>query len=119
MSVKIIDFAKRVNSEGKEFFALILMGGITLIKSSISGNYYASAWKTSITSTFSESVCKTLVGQTLPGVIERIEVEPYPFKIPTTGETIMLTHKYRFNAEPNNPTMEEVVFGPEAETVTA
>jgi hypothetical protein len=45
--------------------------------------------------------------------VTKVESEPYEYKIPSTGETIMLTHKYRFDASPNTTTMEEVVFTPE------
>ena len=110
--VTISGYRKRKNAEGIEFCALILMGGIELIRSTITGQYYATAWKTSITSTFPEEICKHLVGEKLPGTIEKIETEPYEYAIPSTGECITLSHKYRFNADPNSPTMEEVVFMP-------
>lgn len=47
--VTIIDYTKRQNAEGKEFFVLNLMGGVELVKSTKTGNYYATAWKSSIT----------------------------------------------------------------------
>ena len=112
--VTIIDFKKAVNAAGKEFYLLILMGGVSFVKSTITGNFYATAWKTSITSTFTEDVCKTLIGTKLPGEIEKVDAEePYEYKIPTTGETIILHHKYRFNPVPNTLSMEETVFQPE------
>ena len=111
--VTIIDYSKRQNAEGKEFFTLNLMGGVELVKSTKTGNYYATAWKSSITSTFNEEVCKSLVGTKLPGTVQKIECEPYEYALPTTGEIIMLTHKYLFNPSPNTATMEEVVFTPE------
>jgi hypothetical protein len=111
--VKVIEYQKRKNADGKEFFALILMGVVEFIKSSISGNYYATAFKSSITSTFNEDVCKSLVGKSFPGMVEKITVEPYEYKVPSTGETIMLQHKYRFNPEPNSPSMEEIIFAPD------
>lgn len=111
--VTIIGYTKRQNAEGKEFFTLNLMGGIELIKSSKTGSFYATAFKSSITSTFNEDVCKSLIGTKLPGIVTKVESEPYEYKIPSTGETVMLTHKYRFDASPNTATMEEVVFTPE------
>jgi hypothetical protein len=111
--VTIIDFKKAVNSTGKEFFLLILMGGVSFVKSSITGNFYATAWKTSITSTFTEEVCRSLIGTKLPGEIEKVEAEPYEYVIPTTNETVVLYHKYRFNPTPNALSMEETVFQPE------
>jgi len=111
--VTITGYTKRQNAEGKEFFTLNLMGGVTLVKSSKTGNYYATAWKSSITSTFDEDVCKSLIGTTLPGIVTKVESESYEYKIPSTGETVLLNHKYRFDASPNTATMEEVVFTPE------
>ena len=113
--VTIIGYTKRQNAEGKEFFTLNLMGGIELIKSSKTGNFYATAFKSSITSTFNEDVCKSLIGSKLPGTVQKIECDSYEYAIPSTGEIVMLTHKYLFNPSPNSATMEEVVFSPEAQ----
>ena len=111
--VKVIEYQKRTNAEGKDFFVLILMGAVEFIKSSISGNFYASAFKASITTTFNEEICKGLVGRSLPGIVERVTVEPYEYKVPETGETIMISHRYVFNPIEKQQTMEQVVFGPE------
>ena len=113
--VTITGYTKRQNAEGKEFFTLNLMGGIELVKSSKTGNFYATAWKSSITSTFNEDVCKSLIGTKLPGTVQKTECESYEYAIPSTGEIVMLTHKYLFNPSPNAPSMEEVVFTPEAQ----
>ena len=113
--VTITGYTKRQNAEGKEFFTLNLMGGVELVKSSKTGNFYATAWKSSITSTFNEDVCKSLIGTKLPGTVQKIECEPYEYALPSTGEIVMLTHKYRFDTSPNTPSMEEVVFSPEAQ----
>ena len=47
--VTISGYRKLTNADGKEFCALLLMGGIELIKSKTTGQYYATAWKSSIT----------------------------------------------------------------------
>jgi hypothetical protein len=112
--VKIVDYKKRQNTEGKDFFTLGLMGDLEFVLSGITGNYYATAFKGSITTTFNEDTCKSLVGRTFPGTIERIEVDPYDYKVPETGETVVLTHKYRFTPQQKQPSVESVVFGPEA-----
>ena len=113
--VTIIDYTKRQNAEGKEFFTLNLMGGVELVKSTKTGNHYATAWKSSISCTFNEDVCKSLIGSKLPGTVQKIECEAYEYALPSTGEIVMLTHKYLFNPSPNAPSMEEVVFTPEAQ----
>jgi hypothetical protein len=110
--VKITDYNKRQNAEGKEFFTLSLMGDVEFVKSSISGNFYATAFKGSITTTFNEETCKGLIGRTFPGQIERFDCEPYEYKLPI-GETIILQHKYRFNPLQKEPSVEQVIFGPE------
>ena len=43
--VTIVDYSKRPNSEGKEFIALVLQGGLELVKSQKSERYYATAKK--------------------------------------------------------------------------
>ncbi len=68
--VTIVDFVKRKNSEGEEFNALILQGGIELVKSRETGRYYATAKKTSITSTFDDAMCQSLIGTQIPGSVQ-------------------------------------------------
>ncbi len=114
--VTITDYSKRQSLDGKEFFTLNLMGGVELVQSKTTGSFYATAWNASITTTFNEDVCRSLVGKTLPGEIQRVEVAPYHYNIKETGEVITLHHKYRFNASPNSPSMEQAVFEPEMAT---
>ena len=92
--VKIVDFVKRTNKEGEEFNALILQSGIELVKSHETGRWYATAKKTSITSTFSDAMCQSLIGQEIPGTVQRIETEPYEFTVKDTGEVLTLTHRW-------------------------
>ena len=105
--VTIIDFVKRENNEGKEFNALILQGGIELVKSKETGNYYATSKKASITSTFDDTTCANLLGQQIPGSIQRVETEPYEFIVKDTGEVLTLTHRWVYLKE--GETVEEKV----------
>ena len=50
--VTVVDFAKRIASDGREFIALILQGGLCLVQSKNTGNFYATVKKCSIPSTF-------------------------------------------------------------------
>ncbi len=106
--VTISDYSKRVNSDGVAFFALILQGGLELVKSQQSGRYYATAKKASLPSTFSEEMCKTLIGQQLPGSIMKVECEPYEFAVPETGEIVTLSHRWEYSKEAES--IEETVF---------
>lgn len=93
--VKIVDYKARISMEGKPFFALVLQGGIEIVKS-VSGNTYATAKSCSMPTTFSEEICHSLIGSELPGRIERVETDPYEYTVPETGEVILLTHRYEY-----------------------
>jgi hypothetical protein len=105
--VKIVDFVKRQNREGVEFNALILQGGIELVRSKESGNYYATSKKASITSTFDDATCQNLIGQQIPGSVQKVESEPYEFTNKETGEVLILTHRWVYLKE--GETIEEKV----------
>jgi hypothetical protein len=111
--VTIVGFQKRTNAEDQEFHVLVLQGGIELIKSSESGNFYATAKRATITSTFNDVMCRQLIGKKLPGKVERVPCEEYEFAIPGSDEVIKLSHTYRYDAEPASA--EEHVFQPEQE----
>ena len=115
--VRIIDYKERTNSEGETFFALILQGGLELVKSQETGRYYATGKSASITSTFTEEVCQSLIGQEIPGSIKKVECEPYNFTIENPGEVVELSHRWEYFKE--GDTMEEVVFEGKPEAVGA
>jgi hypothetical protein len=105
--VTIIDFVKRKNLKGEEFNALVLQSGIELVKSHETGRYYATAKKTSITSTFDDATCRSLIGIQIPGSVQRVESEPYEFTVRNTGEVLTLTHRWIYLKE--GETVEEKV----------
>lgn len=98
--VTVIDYALREAEQGEEFYALIVQGGVEMVESQ-SGNFYATARKASVPSTFDEMTCKGLIGQQIPGSIERVETDPYEYTVERTGEVVTLSHTYRF--VPNVP----------------
>ena len=108
MAVTIIDFKERQNTQGETFFALILQGELDLVKSSVTGKLYATAKRTSITSTFDEMTCKALIGKKLPGSIKKIECETYTYTVPETGDIVTIAYRYEYSNEPT--TVEEEVF---------
>jgi len=101
--VKIIGFhlAKR-GTDGTEFIALDLQSDIDLVQSMETGNFYATARRCSITSTFNEETAQGLIGKQLPGSIKRVESLPYDFVIPNTGEVIKLQHTYQYSPDEAN-----------------
>jgi hypothetical protein len=105
--VTIIGTEKRQTKSGKDFLVMILQGDIEIAVSKETGKPYLTARKTSIPCTFDETVAKTLIGHQLPGGIERVEVKPYEFVVPSTGKKIKLSHLYQYSKEPT--TVMEVI----------
>lgn len=97
--ITIIGYALRQSKEGKSFIALQLQGDMEMVQSQETGKFYATARKCFITSTFNESTAQALIGQKMPGTIERVQCEPYEYTVPETGEVITLAHTYSYALE--------------------
>lgn len=94
--VTIVNYKERNKEDGTSFFVLEVQGGIEMIRSKSTGNFYATAKKASVPSTFDENICKGLLGTEMKGSIEKQECEPYSYTIQDTGETIELHHRNVF-----------------------
>ena len=101
-------YALRKGQDGKEFYALILQGGIELVKSKKTERYYATLKKASISSTFDEATCQGSIGQQFPGSIQKQSCEPYTFVVKETGEILELN--YRWAYLPEGATIEEAIW---------
>lgn len=100
--VKIVNYQEKQTKEGKTFFVLTVQGGIEMVKSQITGDFYATARKASIPSTFDEATCKALIGTDMPGQVIKQRCEPYEYTIKETGEIIELSHRYVYAPEEAN-----------------
>jgi hypothetical protein len=74
-----------------------------MVLSTKTGQYYATAKKANISSTFDEETCKALLGTEMSGNITKADSDPYEYTIRDTGEIIMLTHRYVYQPEINTP----------------
>ena len=90
--VTVSSYAVRTRKDGTTFIALELSGGVELVQSNNSGKFYATVRKTSIPSTFNETIAKGLIGSQMPGSIVRVQVDPYQFVNQRTGEVLTLQH---------------------------
>ena len=106
--VTIVNYKSKQTSEGKSFCNLILEGELELVQNAKNGNFYATARKASITSTFNEDVCKRLIGKALKGSIVKVKTESYEYSIPESGEVITLDYKYCY--VPESDGIEDKVF---------
>ena len=94
--VRIVNYQKRTTEEGKQFFTLELQGGIEIVKSQETGKSYMTARKASMSCTFDELTCQSLIGTELPGSVRKVECEEYSYTIKDTGEVITLSHRFEY-----------------------
>ena len=102
--VRVTDYKLRQSQEGKEFYAIILQGGIEIVKSA-AGSSYLKTNTVSMPTTFDEKTCIVLLDSQLPGSIQKVFTEPYEYTIQETGEVILLSHRFEY-CEEQMPTVE-------------
>jgi hypothetical protein len=101
--VTVVSYTTRENLAGEEYIALVLQGDMELVLSKESGRYYATAKKTTISSTFDEATAAGLIGTKIPGRITKEPCEAYEWVVPESGEVIELQHRYEFEPEGVEP----------------
>ena len=111
--VTVVEYAIRQAEDGREFIALILQGGLCMVQSKQTGNFYATVKSCSIPSTFDEETAKTMIGEKIPGSVQKKSCEPYDFTIKDTGEILHLDFRWAY--VPEGATIEEAVFEGEPE----
>lgn len=115
--VTVKDFAVRRTKDGREFIALILQGGLSMVQSRQTGNYYATVKQCSIPSTFDEATAKTFVGERISGSVVRKACEAYQWTNKETGEIIELFHRWVYL--PEGATLEDAIFEGQPEVTLA
>lgn len=100
---------EREDAEGNSYSMLELTGDMEIVFSKATARPYATARRCSMPATFSAEVCIGLIGKQIPGSIKKVECEPYEYKLPESGETIELTHRWQY--APETTGTEEAVFG--------
>ena len=94
--VRISNYQKRTTEEGKDFYILELQGEVELVKSQETGKLYMTARKASMSCTFDELTCQSLIGTELPGSVKKVACEDYSYTIKDTGEVITLSHRFEY-----------------------
>ncbi len=97
--VTVTGFMERKRKDGSKFIVLEITGGLELIQSSNTGNFYATVRKCSIPSTFDENVAKGLIGSQISGDIVRVNVPAYEYINKRTGEIMTLNHGFSYQPE--------------------
>ena len=106
--VTVVNYALRKTSEGREFVALILQGGLSLVQSKNTGNFYATVKQCSIPSTFDEKTAKEMIGERVPGSVQRLSCEAYEWTNKESGEVIELAHRWVY--VPEGGSIEDAIF---------
>ncbi len=99
MAVTVINAFEIENAEGDTFVSLELQGGITMIQSKSSGKFYATSKRTRIASTFDLETAKHMIGEKIPGSIEKVSCPPYEYQVPNSDEVVTLDFTYQFVSE--------------------
>ncbi|WP_340114260.1 hypothetical protein [Maribellus mangrovi] len=115
--VTVKEYAIRQRKDGTAFIALILQGGLSLVQSKESGNYYATVKQCSIPSTFDEETAKQMIGERVPGSVVRKQCETYEWTNKETGEVLELSHRWVYL--PEGETLENAIFEGEPEVALA
>lgn len=97
--VRIINYKERQKEDGTSFFVLELQGGIEMVLSKVTGNFYATAKRAFIPSTFDELTCTGLIGTEMTGSIIKEDCEPFEYVVKETGEEITLSHRWVYVTE--------------------
>jgi len=97
--VKIIGYKEVAKDDGTSFISLQVTGGLEMIQSANSGNFYAKLKTCRIPASFNAETAKSMVGQQIPGEIVRTECDEYEYVSRTTGEVIKLHYTYAYRPE--------------------
>lgn len=92
--VRIIGYKSRQREDGTSFCILEVQGGIEMVKSKTTEQFYATAKKAYVSSTFDEETCKALIGTELSGSVQKQESDAYEYVVKETGETLILQHRF-------------------------
>jgi len=83
--VTVINYKQRQKENGFTFYLLEVQGGIEMVMSRTTNQFYTTSKKASITSTFDELTCQALIGSQMQGSIAKQECEPYEYTVKDTG----------------------------------
>ena len=95
--VQVLGVVERTSATGNTF-RVVIVGSDVQVVFSEEGNARIDAVKAGIPSNLPTEALKALIGNKLPGKIEKEECEPYTF-IGSDGEEITLDYRWQYVAE--------------------
>ena len=106
--VTIKDYKTFQKESGEKFFALVVQGGLEAVKSKETNRTYFTVKTATVACTFDDKTCEKLIGTEMPGKILKVEVDPYEFVIPQTGEAIQLSHRNEYVSDEDAVIIEQL-----------
>ena len=107
--VTVKEVKQTENSQGEEFYGLILQSGAMPVRSKTSGRLYFTAKTAFVPTTFDEETANSLIGTQFEGTIRKVPTEePYEYTIEETGEIVQLNHRWEY-VDPSLEMEEQVV----------
>ena len=94
--VKIKNFKTAFNAEGKEFTMIQVTGEVEAVQSKQSGRMYLTVRTAMVPTTFDEATAESLIGNELPGRVEKVACPEYEYTVPESGEVVTLTHRFEY-----------------------
>lgn len=108
--VTIVDYKTfHREDDGTEFQVLVVQGGTEAVKSKESNRTYLTARTANVPCTFNEVTCQNLIGDKLPGRIEKVDVDPYDYVIPDTGEVLNLNYRHEYIGKEESIIIDNVI----------
>ena len=95
--VQVLEVVERTSSTGNTF-RVVIVGSDAQVVFSKDGKPRVDAVKAGIPSNLPTEALKALIGNKLPGKIEKQECEPYTF-IGNDGEEVTLDYRWQYAAE--------------------
>ena len=96
MCVKIVGILRKTNLKtNTPYTVLVIQGNAVVLQSKATSRSYVSARKTTIACALDDDLAKSLIGQTLPGSIEKVACTPFEVKLPT-GKKVKISEKFQY-----------------------
>lgn len=94
--VTVKEIKKVENSNGEEFYGLIVQSGAMAVKSQKTGRVYFTAKTAFVSTTFDEEMATSMIGSEFEGIIKKIPTEAYDYTIEETGEKVEMKHRWEY-----------------------
>lgn len=97
--VTVTNYQTQKNTNDEVFFSLTIQGGIEMIKSQKTGQYYATVRRASVPTTFDEQTCMAMIGEKISGQVVKVKCEEYDYTNPDTGEVVKMNYRWNYVPE--------------------